>query len=76
MLDFPIDPKDGDVFMFESQNFVFHSSTGSWWPEGITEPINTAVDRSYTNFYLSGNIYVTIDKSVLERYLATNKPNY
>lgn len=74
MLDFPLEPKDGDVFVFETQNFVFHSNANGWWPEGITEAINTAVDRNYTNFYLSGSTYVTIDKSVLDSYLAANRP--
>lgn len=76
MLNFPTEPVDGDVYTFETQNFVFHSNLTAWLPEGMEEPINTAVDRNYTNFYLSAGMYVAIDTSVLDSYLAANRPNY
>ena len=67
MLNFPIEPNDLDVYMLEAQNFVFHSSDNGWWPEGITEAINTAVDRNYVNYYLTSTTYVTMDKELLSR---------
>lgn len=69
MLDFPIEPNDGDVHTFETQNFVFHRAADAWWPEGITEAINTAVDRNYVNYYLSSARYVTIDRELLLRLI-------
>jgi hypothetical protein len=75
MLDFPIEPKDLDVHIFETQNFVFHSNANAWWPEGITEAVNTAIDRNYVNYYLSSGTYVTLDKAVLANYQAPLHPS-
>jgi hypothetical protein len=65
MLNFPVEPQDGDIHEIEGYRFQYHSDVYAWWPEGVTEEINTAVQTTYASRKVDSLNWATVDKELL-----------
>jgi len=61
---FPTNPADEEQYVLWDKAFTYYGKFDAWLPEEFNEPVNTASNREYMQYVLSGTRYVLLNKNL------------